>query len=219
MRIIKEFPESSLFFTSPSFYMNIGPKGKFEEVKGEDEDQGRKVWQFISPKKYQMEITSDSLSITSDYHKSYNNPSSDTRFRDIIDFVLKPFFEITKIPVIKRVGLRYIDHCPIKSKDNKTFKKYYDSTFPLDKFDISDAELMHFRILTKKNGFSLNYMETLQPVEDEYKLIMDFDGFSVNINSEEILSVTDNLHDLISVEYHSRIKRPLLHYMKTKELK
>jgi hypothetical protein len=45
---------------------------------------------------------------------------------------------------------------------------------------------------------------------------MDFDGFAKNIESQNYLEVTDQLHSIISEEYENSIKEPIKKYMRTK---
>jgi len=136
------------------------------------------------------------------------------KFRDAIRFVADNFFEVMKIPIINRLGLRYVDECPLPSKDNKTFRSFYKSVFPIDRFNIADAQEMMFRTVTKKNGHNLIYMESLQKIKGEYKLILDFDGFATKVRSEDYLRVTDELHRIINEEYERTIKEPVLQYMR-----
>ena len=124
------------------------------------------------------------------------------------------FFEVTSIPIINRIGLRYIDECPIPSKDNSTFKEYYNSIFPLDRFNLANANEMDFKTVTKKDKYYLRYIESLRKIEEEYKLILDFDGFAVNISTQDYLRITDDLHAIISDEYERTIKEPVYEYMR-----
>ena len=51
------------------------------------------------------------------------------------------------------------------------------------------------------------------------KLILDFDGFAVNIeNVSEYLTITDKLHEIISDAYKSVIKSPVYEYMENKQM-
>jgi len=209
IRILGEFPNSNLLFRRQILFADLGPKVRFEPP----EEVGTKIWEFKSDKKYSLNVTSNSLYIVSEHHKTYNLEGAD-KFRDAIKFALDNFLEVTKIPLINRVGLRYIDECPLQSKDNETFKSYYNSVFPIERFNISDANEMQFRTVVKRGEFNLIYMETLQKLKDEYKLILDFDGFAQNIKSENCLSVTDKLHEIISEEYEHTIKGPVYEYMR-----
>lgn len=217
MRIMKEFPASNLIFRRQLVFADMGPKGKLEDIQSDlDKEYGKKIWQFKSEKNFTLNVISNSLDINSRHHKTYNLEDGD-KFRDIIQFVLDNFFEVVSIPIINRIGLRYIDECPIPSKDNDTFKSYYNSVFPLDRFNLSDANEMFFRTVTRKEDYYLAYMESLQKTGDEYRLILDFDGFAENIASGDYLKVTDKLHEIILEEYERTIKEPVIEYMKQKK--
>ena len=214
LKIMKEFPQSALLFRRHVLFADVGSENKLAEIPSDSENEtSKKVWQFKSDKNFELHILGNSLDITSRYHKTYDLEGED-KFRDIIKFVLDCFLEITGIPIINRIGLRYVDECPIPSKDNSTFKSYYNSIFPLDRFDLADAKEMAFRTVTKRDKYSLIYSESLQQKENEYKLILDFDGFAENIDSNDYLKVTDDLHTIISDEYEETIKSPVYEYMR-----
>jgi len=161
-------------------------------------------------------VSANSLDISSQYHKTYNLEGGD-KFRDIIEFTLGPFLEITGIPLINRIGLRYVDECPIPSKDNSVFTSYYNSIFPLDRFNLADANEMDFKTVVRKDKYHLRYIESLRKIGDQYKLILDFDGFTHNIHSENYLSITDDLHTMILEEYEKTIKEPVYQYMRQRK--
>ncbi len=214
VKIMEEFPQSSLVLRRQFILADIGPEGKIEKPPPDlDKEAVKKIWQFKSEKDFELNILNDSLGISSQYHKTYNLGDGD-KFRDIIEFVLNHFFEVVSIPIIKRIGLRYIDECPILSKDNKTFKSWYNSVFPLDRFNIADADEMTFRTKVKKDSYYLRYAESLKKEKDEYKLILDFDSYAKNINPKDCLDVTDKLHEIILAEYEDKIKEPVYEYMK-----
>jgi uncharacterized protein (TIGR04255 family) len=218
MKLMKEFPESSLLYEQK---LRITDKG-FNLEKSSDEKPGeviKKIWSFESAKKTRLNILSDSIDISSEFHKTYNNPDSANRFRDVIDLVLKPFFEATQIPIVKRIGLRYVDECPIPKKDTKIFKEYYKTTFPLGRFNLEDATDMNFSTVVKRGKYNLRFVEKLVRLGKKYKLILDFDGFGANIPSQNCLKVTDDLHDLILKEYKKSIKEPVYRHMRTKSRK
>jgi len=210
IKIMKEYPISNLLYRRKILLADLGPKGDFKPV---DEESGKKVWEFKSDKKITLNITTNSLVMVSEHHKTYNLEGAD-KFRDAIDFVLKSFIDVMAIPLIKRIGLRYIDECPLPSKDNATFKAYYNSVFPIDRFDIADVKEMFFRTTCKRGDFNITYMETLVKDADKYKFILDFDGFANNIQADNCLGVTDELHRIISTEYERTIKEPVYEYMK-----
>lgn len=212
MKIMEVFPKSSLVIRKHILFADVGSKTKIEDIDF-DKTKGAKIWKFESEKDFELNILTDSLDITSKHHKTYNLEGDD-KFRDIIEFVLDKFFEIVPIPIVKRIGLRYIDECPIPSKDNSTFKSYYNSVFPLERFDIALADAMNFRTIVKLREYFLIYAESLQKHENEYKLILDFDAFANNISPEKCLPILDELHEIINEEYTKTIKVPVYEFMR-----
>ena len=69
LRIIKDFPDSSLLYRRQVLFVDMGPQGKLEDIPGEE---GQKIWQFKSPHQYELNVLSDSLDVTSQFHKTYN---------------------------------------------------------------------------------------------------------------------------------------------------
>lgn len=217
LSIMEKFPESSLLFRRQVVFADIAPGGKIEDVieKSQTEQSTKKIWQFNSPKGYQLNIASDSLTMTSQLHKTYANKASDNRFRDIIEFVVTQFLNITKIPLILRIGLRYVDECPMPSNKTADFLNFYKTTFPVERFKIEDATEMNFRTIVKRDNVYVRYAESFkQSPDNTYKLILDFDGFSNNIQAEQWLATTDKLHDIISAEFEATIKDPVYRYMR-----
>lgn len=217
LKIMEKFPQSSLLFRKQIVFADIGPGVKLENISSDlGEEKGEKIWRFKSSKNFQLDVLSDSLDISSQYHKTYNLEGGD-KFRDIIKFVLDHFLEIVSIPIINRIGFRYIDECPIPSKDNATFDSYYKSVFPIKRFNLADVDEMDFKTVIKKGEYYLRYVESLQKVGGEYKLILDFDGFAKNIDSKDYLTTTDNLHEMIIEEFEKTIKKPVYKYMEQKK--
>lgn len=215
IRIMEQFPESALIFQRQIVFADIGPQAKVEEV-GEKLDKGfaKKIWHFKSPKNLEFDVSTDSLVIRSAHHKTYNLEGGD-KFRDAIMFVVDNFLEVMSLPMINRIGLRYIDECPIPSKDNSTFKTHYNSVFPIDRFNLGYATEMDFKAVIKSGEYHLRYVESLKKVEDDrYVLMLDFDGFAMNVKPKDYLTVTDNLHTLIADEYEKTIKEPVKEYMR-----
>lgn len=216
IRLMEQFPQSALIHRRPLLFADVGPEVRLSDIKADLDSEGwRKIWEFRSPKNFELHVLNDSLDISSRHHKTYNLKGAD-RFRDIIKYVLDPFLEFTSIPIMNRIGLRYIDECPIPSKENDRFRSYYNSVFPLDRFSLSDANEMDFKTKVKRGNYFLRYIESLRKVGNEYKLILDFDGFAEDISSKDYLKITDKLHKIISDEYEKTIKRPVYQYMRKK---
>ncbi len=215
MKVMERFPESALLVRRQVVFADLGPDSKATDLpidtKGSD---GKKIWQFKSPKKYVLNITTNSLDITSDFHKTYQLEGGD-KFRDIIEFVIKHFLAALPIPTFTRVGLRYIDECPVLAKNNVTISSYYNTTFPLSRFNISDATEMDFKAVVKRGETFLRYVESLRTMKDsnEYQLVMDFDGFRENVDTGKYLQVLDEIHTVLSSEFENSIKQPLVDFM------
>jgi uncharacterized protein (TIGR04255 family) len=213
LKLMSEFPESAILYRRRVVVADLGPGATLENIPADQDDNLTKIWQFKSENKCILNVMADSLDISSEYHKTYNL-SDGPRFRDVIELVVASFLEVTRLPLIRRVGLRYIDDCPIISKDNKTLRKWYNSAFPLDRFPISLADEMHFRTVVQRNDFRLRYMETLSQEDGKQSLLIDFDGFATNVEAGKYLEVTDQLHQMISEEYEQSIKQPLIDHMR-----
>jgi len=214
LRIMEVFPNSALLHRRQIVLTDLGPDGEFIKPPDLDEETGKKVWQFESDKGFKLNITGDSLDITSNYHKTYNLDDGSEKFRDIIEFVIGNFMEVMQIPIILRIGLRYIDECPIHSKDNESFSSWYNSSFPLKRFNLSDALEMDFKTVIKTDNEYLRYVESLQEVNGKPVLILDFDGYTMNIKTKDFIEVTDRLHDIILAEYEKTITETVKDYMR-----
>lgn len=221
-KIVMQFPDSSLILRRQVVFADTGLEGKFESVpvkKGLEPETVRKIWVFKSKEKIEVSVQTNSITIISQEHKTYNNPGSEKKFRGVIEFVIGNFFKTINVPIISRIGLRYTDECPLPSKDNETLEKLYDSTLPIDRFPIKDATEIYFSINTLRKNHRLIYQEALaKNKQGQDVLILDFDGFETEIASADFLKVADELHGIIEEEYFSIIKEPIKEYMRTGKL-
>ena len=217
LEIIEKFPESAMAVRKSILIADVGNDAKIDEMYAKEGIEGaRKIWKFSSPEKYEMGIQSDSLDISSQSHKTYDNEGSETRFRDIIKFVIEKFFLVMKIPIIARVGLRYIDECPLPVKDNKTYESFYNTAFNIKKFALEESSELLFQTVVKRDPFSLRYIETLKKNGDGYSVILDFDAFASITKPSDCMDVTDKLHEIIISEFYSTIKEPVKDFMRKK---
>jgi len=215
-KIISQFPESQALIRRQVVFADIGPEGKLMNLPDQfGQDVGKKIWVFKSKDQHEISVSTNSLSITSDHHKTYNNPGSDKKFRDVIEFVINNFFQTISVPVINRIGLRYSDECPLPSKDNETLKKFYNSNLPAKRYPINDVESVYLEIITKRKNHHLIYREALVKEKETYKVILDFDGFENEVLSKDFLKIADELHEMIEEEYFNTIKEPVKEYMRT----
>jgi len=216
IKIMDRFPNSALKIKQKGFILDAGAEIIYKEKpENQKELGGEKAWSFSSPdEKVVLNVSSNSLDISSNFHKTYNNAKkSKDNFRDTIEFVLDQFFQLTKIPIIKRIGLRYVDECPIFKRVNSNFKSYYNTTFDLKRFPIKDSEEMIFKVVFKKGNYFLIFHEVVK----KDKLFLDFDAFANGINSSDYLKVNDDLHLIISEEFEKSIKEPVYDYMRKKK--
>jgi len=203
LKVMERFPVSALIMRKHLLFTDVGQDGKLISPPSDmDKEFVKKIWQFKFENKYEFNVLTDSLNIQSSHHKTYMKEGAD-KFRDVIQFVMDNFFEIAKIPKLNRIGLRYIDECPIPAKENSKFEEWYNSTFPLKRFDIADANEMMFHTVVKKGKYNLRYVEQLQKKDDQYSLMLDFDGFALNIEANDYLAVTDNLYQIMKLQSRS----------------
>jgi uncharacterized protein (TIGR04255 family) len=73
---------------------------------------------------------------------------------------------------------------------------------------------MLVKVIIEKDNHSIGYIESLQKIEDSYKLLLDFDGFASNINVSDLMVTLDKLHESISTEFEKTIKEPVYEYMR-----
>ena len=161
-----------------------------------------------------MNIKSNSLSIVSLNHKTYDLGTLDNNFRDLIKFAVENFLSVVPIPMFTRIGFRYINECPIFGLTKENFEESYNTAFPLSKFSITDAIEMDFKAVVEKDGNFLRYVESLQTKNDKKVLIIDTDGFKENIRTTEYLQTTDKLHNILYTEFINTVKEPVMKYMR-----
>jgi uncharacterized protein (TIGR04255 family) len=121
--------------------------------------------------------------------------------------------QIVKIPKITRVGLRYIDECPIQN-DSHFFNEWYNSTFSLVRFPLEKAQELSFSARIKRDPHFLKFSESFQNDGDSLKYVLDFDAYSMDVPSEKYLEITDVLHEMILSEYDASIREPLKSFMR-----
>ena len=144
------------------------------------------------------------------------NAGAEYKFRDIIEFVVDNFVKVVGIPIINRIGLRYIDECLLpKSLTNEGYQEFYNTTLPLGRFDIQDTQNLHFQGQVKRGKHYLRFSENFLHDQEKIRLIMDFDAFSLNIKASEYLPISDELHTIILAEYEETLKKPVFDIMRT----
>lgn len=220
--IIEKFPESAQILRQQLMFSDTGINQKIMPVSEINPDSTTKIWEFKSKEGITIHVQPNRLAITSNIHKTYNNDGADLKFREVIEYVLSRFFKIIKIPIIKRIGLRYIDNCPVPTKNNENMNSLYDLTLPLNRFPVDEVRGYHVVVKTNRKKHKIIYQEALKHENDDesqpYVLVLDFDGFELNIASQDYLQVTDELHEIITEEYFRTIKEPIKMMMRTGKL-
>ncbi|QEE15626.1 TIGR04255 family protein [Promethearchaeum syntrophicum] len=214
LKLMKEFPKSSKVIKHNILFANITPDTKIPSIS--DQPIGNTIWRFESSSNYLLEISSNTLSISSTKYKSYQR-DPDNSLREVIIEVMKVFLEYIPILVFERIGLRYIDECPMP-KDKNNFLKLYNSTFPLSRFGLNDAKEIAFFADVKREENYLRFGEKVKIIDGVEKLYLDFDGYAQDVNASDYLNVLDELHELITEEYGNSIKDPIIKYMETGKL-
>ncbi|MEI8390041.1 MAG: TIGR04255 family protein [bacterium] len=214
LKIMEEFPESSEIIQKQLMFAVIDNNNIKKQSANEENEAFQKIWQFNSEKGYTLDISSNSLSIVSRLHKTYNNEAGDHKFRDVIKSSVSAFLEkdIAPISVIKRIGLRYVDECPLPELlSNDSYSNYYNTSLAFNRFDISKAKDMQFVTnIEKENDIYLRYFESYK----EQKLTIDFDAYKFDIKAENYLDVTDKLYEIVHEEWENTIKEPVKEFMR-----
>ncbi len=215
--ILKEFPDSSEIFRQQLIFTDIRAEQRSLELTSDKKPEiTQKVWQFKSEKGVVVNVSKDSLSISSTHHKTYRNDAAD-KFRDQIQFIVDSFMSIIQLPIISRIGLRYIDECPIPEMKNRAFSEWYSTTFPIDRFDLETAIEMDFKCVVQRGELFIRFIESLKIGDDNnHNLILDFDGYKNTVEPTDYLSITDSLHTIIIDEYKKSINDPVYNYMRGK---
>lgn len=218
VKIMAAFPKSALLLRRGVLITNVGSRSQLESIAEDANNLASvKIWNFKSEKGTELSVHTDSLDISSTLHKTYSNPKEDNRFRDTIEFAAGEFLKITQIPKLTRIGLRYIDECPVPAKKTQDFQRYYNTTLPLKRFPVENALQLTFEARVKKGDRHLRFIESFEDAEGELKFMLDFDGYAEGVPADEYLTVTDELHELISKEYEASIKEPVREYMRRKK--
>ena len=210
IKIMDDFPKASQL-SSTQFAIEDGIP------KFSGENAGRTTsWQFESETgKTKILVRLDRLSIISQEYTSYDHPSG-MKFRDVIYKIVTEFLQKFPIKKFTRIGLRYIDHCPLDQKTNQYFTNYYVPIFDINKYKIEDLLDSHIIMRKKKENYGLLFQCRIAKIGNNYKYVMDFDGYAENVDSASFLSVTDDLRRLDRSEFFSSITENFTQYMRGK---
>ena len=224
IKIMNDYPESAEIIQK-TFMLGYYDKKVNNMV---EEEPLTKIWKFTSPNGYELTISNNSLSIVSNLHKTYKNPEGEHKFRDIIKSTVDSFLKVINLPKITRIGLRYIDECPLpKVMDFENYQKYYNTAFT-KRFSFENSRNMQYLVVKNiEDNILLRYLEnyennieknpTTNKEEVIQKLVMDFDASSFNISSNEYIETLDKLYDIVHNEWENTIKEPVKEIMRKRD--
>lgn len=224
--ILASFPKSALAFRTTVAIVDSGLESvdtAAQVLASDPERNTYKVWQFMSEdEKIRLELKTESITVVSDRHKTYNSGDGE-RFRPTIEEIVNAF--LTAVPNVRkftRIGLRYIDECPVPEPlDSKVFGDWYATVFPLNRFDLRESDALQLRARVKRGKHLLQFAETFKREGEDGKprLMLDFDGSAKDVEEASWLGTTDELHELIWKEYQSCIKSPVYEHMRREPAK
>jgi len=213
IKVMKTFPKSQLMQRRQFLITAEQDKEKREQLADNLGDGPTvSIWCFESEKGVKLEVSQNSLSLVSLRHKSYRQ--GEERFRDAIEFACNNFLEVVKVPLLKRVGLRYTDVGPVPERRSDALKQYYNTALPLHRFPLEQADELRCMAVVRRGNFRLRYSESLANEAGNQNLLMDTDAWAEDVDSSQLLGVADQLHDLLWDEFNSSIRDPVRDYMR-----
>ena len=180
----------------------------------QEEPSVERFWHFETENGIELNVATSSFDVMSPVHKTYDNPKSEDRFRDLLESTLGAFVRLTNVQRFTRLGLRYIDECPVTAATTSTFCEWYDTALPVGRFSIEDSVGLQLTAQVNRGGQGLIYKEVYKLVSGKPTLTLDFDGFALGVPAGDFLNATDLLHKIIAEEYGRSIKAPLVEHMK-----
>lgn len=212
LQIVEKFPQSTLLFRRQIVFTDLGPEVKAEDFEQNfDKGLSKKVWQFKSDLG-KIDITTDSIVIASSKINKYSGTDG---YRDLLEYVLSRFFNVMSIPLIKRIGLRYINEFEIGEMSSSKFNSLIKSSLPISRFTVENSNEMSCRIVAKINENNLTVHEAILTKNNKKTWILDLDSYMLDKESADYLAVADALHTVIKREFFKTIKSAIYSIMRT----
>jgi len=156
LEILDEFPKSSQQVLSSVTFDAEGIAVKDETNKPVLN------WVFEdSNGKTKIIVKLDRLIINSMQYKSYDSHPTD-KFRDVISQVVGKFRKHVPIKRFNRIGLRYVDRCPLDDFTNNGFCRFYNPVIDINKFKVENLIESLVRIRTKKPPYYLLFQSGIE---------------------------------------------------------
>jgi uncharacterized protein (TIGR04255 family) len=219
VQVMTDFPQSELVHRRNFMFLagNVDSSQAQELAKQQSSDI-EKIWQFKSESGIRLEISTRNLVLVSEKHLSYHEGKGKS-FRGIVENTVSKFFKLIQLPAVQRVGLRYVNECPLFDKTTKTFKDCYNSILPVERFGLENLSRADCIAVINEGTMQIQHVEVLRfappPIGD--KLLLDMDASTENIAPDKVLATADGLHDMISSEFFKVIKEPILEFMRKGE--
>jgi uncharacterized protein (TIGR04255 family) len=214
VRVMKDFPLSDLILRRSVMFMTAAEGTPPDLPKPAEDTPSDKIWQFRSASSgITLQVSRNNLSLTSQQHNSYHH-GGENSFRGVIDRVVAHFTDMVKIPIALRVGLRYINECPIFERNTGRFNECYNSILPVERFSLERLANADCIVVVNGEGCQIRHIESLRLVENNDNLGLDMDAWMENVPSENVMASADKLHEVISAEFNSAIKQPILEFMR-----
>lgn len=213
-KLMTQFPEASLQI-SRTFAL-VSRESKSSVASDDNADMVEKIWTFESKDGVQVEVKRSSLTLVSQRHKSYR--SGPVKFRESIEFVLAAFKSVIDIPIVQRLGLRYVDICPIPDSTRETLKSWFNTTLPIERFDPENSQKLLTHVESTTPECSLRFIELFKSDGATGPTVtLDFDASINDIAFTEVLEKTDTLHGCIRRAFETAANPPLKEYMERQE--
>jgi uncharacterized protein (TIGR04255 family) len=213
VQVMKDFPQSELVHRR-NFMLLTGnaENPQAQELAKQQSADIEKIWQFKAESGVRLEISIRNLVLVSEKHSSYGE--GENSFRSIIEKTVSEFFKLIQLPIVQRVGLRYINECPLLDKTTKTFRDCYNSILPVERFGLENLSKADCIAVAKDGNMQIQRVESLRFGPTSNMLVLDFDASTENIASGEVIATTDKLHEMIEREFWQTVKDPIVAYMR-----
>jgi uncharacterized protein (TIGR04255 family) len=214
VQVMRDFPQSELVLRRNLmiFAGNAENPQVQEFAKQQSADTVEKIWQFKAEGGVRLEVSTRNLVLVSEKHTSY--AEGDKPFRGIIEKTVSEFFRLIQLPAVLRVGLRYVNECPLFDKTTKTFNACYNSILPVDRFGLENLSRADCIAVAKDGTMQIQRVEGLRFAPTGDLLALDLDASTENVASGDVIATTDKLHELVERDFWDTIKEPIVAHMR-----
>jgi len=214
VQIMKEFPQSELLHRRNIMLLAGSADNLQELAKQQAGETTDKVWVFKSNAGTKLEISSKNFVVSSEQHFSYKH-EGEKSFRSVIKGAIEPFIRMVAIPLALRIGLRYVNECPIFDRNTKRFNECYNSILPMSRFKLERVANMDCAVVANMEHCQFRHLESMRLTPEGGQLVLDLDAWTENVPSENVMASTDVLYETISAGFRNTVKQPIIDYMRT----